>query len=210
MSIQSYATNAFTNEHEQLLATIASQAARAIENAQLFFQLEQELEERRLAEQKIQGQLQRLTALRTIQMAISSSFDIRMTLEILLEQVVSLLQVDAADILLFNPHTLMLDYAVIRGFRSIEIRHASIKPGDELAGLAIQKLSPVYIADLSQNDYRLTRSYLVNNEKFVAYHGLPLIAKGEVKGVLEIFHRSALEGDIEWLDFLRISGMYYY
>ena len=31
---------------------------------------------------------------------------------------------------------------------------------------------------------------------------MPLIVKGEVKGVLEIFHRSALPGDPDWLDFL--------
>ena len=31
---------------------------------------------------------------------------------------------------------------------------------------------------------------------------MPLIAKGQVKGVLEIFHRAPLEPDQEWLDFL--------
>src|SRR4030095_2913149 len=34
------------------------------------------------------------------------------------------------------------------------------------------------------------------------YYCIPLIVKGEVNGVLEIFHRSALAGDSEWLDFL--------
>src|SRR6185436_18173713 len=34
------------------------------------------------------------------------------------------------------------------------------------------------------------------------YHALPLIAKGELKGVLEIFHRSELHSNPEWLDFL--------
>jgi putative nucleotidyltransferase with HDIG domain len=31
---------------------------------------------------------------------------------------------------------------------------------------------------------------------------VPLITKGQVKGVLEIFHRSAFEPDAEWFDFL--------
>jgi HD-GYP domain-containing protein (c-di-GMP phosphodiesterase class II) len=39
-------------------------------------------------------------------------------------------------------------------------------------------------------------------EDFVCYFGVPLIAKGQVKGVLEVSHRSALEPDEEWLDFL--------
>ncbi len=31
---------------------------------------------------------------------------------------------------------------------------------------------------------------------------MPLIAKGKIKGVLEVFHRTPLEPDQEWLDFL--------
>ena len=36
----------------------------------------------------------------------------------------------------------------------------------------------------------------------MAYYGVPLLAKGELVGVLEIYHRSPLEVDSEWLDFL--------
>jgi putative nucleotidyltransferase with HDIG domain len=39
-------------------------------------------------------------------------------------------------------------------------------------------------------------------EDFVCYYGVPLIAKGQVNGVLEVFHRAALEPDAEWFDFL--------
>ncbi len=39
------------------------------------------------------------------------------------------------------------------------------------------------------------------------YICVPLIAKGQVKGILEVFHRSPLEPDSEWLDFLEaVSG----
>jgi HD-GYP domain-containing protein (c-di-GMP phosphodiesterase class II) len=40
------------------------------------------------------------------------------------------------------------------------------------------------------------------SEQFVAYFGLPLIAKGQLRGVLEILHRSAITPDQDWLDFL--------
>jgi putative nucleotidyltransferase with HDIG domain len=42
----------------------------------------------------------------------------------------------------------------------------------------------------------------LTGEDFVRYYGVPLITKGQVKGVLEVFHRSALEPDGEWFDFL--------
>jgi HD-GYP domain-containing protein (c-di-GMP phosphodiesterase class II) len=38
----------------------------------------------------------------------------------------------------------------------------------------------------------------------VAYYGVPLIAKGMLIGVLEILHRSALDPDDEWVDFLQV------
>ena len=40
------------------------------------------------------------------------------------------------------------------------------------------------------------------DEKFISYFSVPLIGKGEVKGVLEIFHRSALNPDQGWISFL--------
>jgi HD-GYP domain-containing protein (c-di-GMP phosphodiesterase class II) len=42
---------------------------------------------------------------------------------------------------------------------------------------------------------------LLTEEGFVAYYGTPLIAKGQVKGVLEIYHRLPLEPDAEWVNF---------
>src|SRR6185295_5224144 len=51
--------------------------------------LEEDIVERKQAEEKIHRQLQQLRALRAIDRAISSSFDMRITLDIVLQQVVS-------------------------------------------------------------------------------------------------------------------------
>jgi putative nucleotidyltransferase with HDIG domain len=42
---------------------------------------------------------------------------------------------------------------------------------------------------------------MFEQEQFVFYHVVPLIAKGKVKGVLEIFHRSPFQPDPEWHGF---------
>jgi PAS domain S-box-containing protein len=47
LSAQSYTVNAYTDEHAEILAGIGHQAAIAIENAQLYEQAQQEIEERR-------------------------------------------------------------------------------------------------------------------------------------------------------------------
>ena len=48
------------------------------------------------------------------------------------------------------------------------------------------------------------RSPFFQIEEFVAYYGVPLIAKGRVLGVLEIFHRSTLRPNADWLNFLNM------
>jgi len=44
------------------------------------------------------------------------------------------------------------------------------------------------------------------SEKFVSYSAVPLIAKGLVKGVLELFYRRPTSADSEWLEFLQSLG----
>ena len=51
-------------------------------------------------------------------------------------------------------------------------------------------------------DSEFSRALLLKSEDFNDYYCVPLIVKGEVKGVLEIFHRSALARGAEWLDFM--------
>ncbi len=45
------------------------------------------------------------------------------------------------------------------------------------------------------------RSHILSEEGFVAYSVCALLVKGQTKGVLEIFHRSPLNPDEEWLSF---------
>jgi hypothetical protein len=75
-----------------------------------------DISDREQAEDLIQRQLARFAALRTIDTASMASLDVRVTLNILLDQIIAHLQVDAADVLLFSPHTQTLDFGAERGF----------------------------------------------------------------------------------------------
>jgi putative nucleotidyltransferase with HDIG domain len=46
------------------------------------------------------------------------------------------------------------------------------------------------------------RSPTFSLEGFVCYFGVPLISKGEIEGVMELFHRAPLQPEQEWLDFM--------
>jgi PAS domain S-box-containing protein/putative nucleotidyltransferase with HDIG domain len=162
--------------------------------------------ERKRSEERVLIQLQQLSALRSIDMAISSSLDIRLTLDIFLEQVINQLHVDAAGVLLFKPHTKQLEFAAQRGFRTQALKHTRIRLGQGNAGLAALKRSIVHVPDI-KSDEEFAGAPLLRDEQFVTYYGVPLIAKGEVKGVLEIFHRSPLNPNHGWQDFLEALAL---
>ena len=162
---------------------------------------------RKRAEQQIETQMQRLSALRNIDMAITSSLDMRISIKIILNEVASQLHVDACDILFLNPHTQILEYIDGRGFNTDALRYTRLKLGESHAGVAALEKHTVRIRDLSVGKSGLTRSPLLAKEGFIEYFAVPLSSKGQVKGVLEIFHRSAINPDQEWLDFLEALGV---
>jgi PAS domain S-box-containing protein/putative nucleotidyltransferase with HDIG domain len=180
-------TIALTNEHGRMTGYVS---------------VNRDITERKQAEEQTQLQIQRLKALRAIDIAISSSLNLSLTLDILLDQVTTQLNTDAAAILLFHPITKTLEYVVSRGFRSTAIRQSKVKLAQGYAGQAILERRIVHIPNLMETDTEFAQALLIKGEGFSDYYYVPLVVKGEVKGVLEIFHRSVLPGDPEWLDFL--------
>ena len=178
----------FTEEEVRLLTSIADIAASAIHRATLHEQTQQRLE--------------RVQALRTIDMAITASLDARVTLNVILDQATAQLGVDAADVLLLDPQTLTLRYAAGRGFRTHALRHTRLRLGDGYAGQAAMERRIVSIPNLAEAENGLRRAPLLLGEGFIAYYAAPLISKGHVKGILEVFHHAPLEPNREWLDFL--------
>jgi PAS domain S-box-containing protein len=158
--------------------------------------------DQKLAEQQIQRQLHRLRALHDIDMAISSSFDMQVSLEVLLREVRLQLGVDAADILLLHPQAMVLKYAAADGFRSAGIEDTHVRIGEGTAGRAALEQRQIYLENLLEQDDNVPHREILQSESFVSYFVTPLITKGEVKGVLEIYHSSVLQNTPEWLDFL--------
>jgi len=161
-----------------------------------------EIDERKRAEQQIQRNLKRIKALHAIDMAITSSLDVRLTLDVLLDQVTTQLDVHAADVLLLSPYSHTLEYAAGRGFNSIALQHTRLRIGDGHAGRAVLERRVISVPNLAEAPGDLGRSPLLERENFVAYYCIPLIAKGQTKGVLKIFHREPLDPDRDWMDFL--------
>ena len=161
---------------------------------------------RKQAEQQVKLQLKRMRALNEIDRAIASSLDMRLSLDILLSEVLSQLSVDAASVLLLDGYSHSLEYIAGKGFYSSHIRHSRMRLGDGLAGKVGLERKSFHVPNLEEVASQFKRAELLKDEKFVEYFGVPLIAKGQLKGILEIFHRAPLEPDLEWVNYLETLG----
>jgi putative nucleotidyltransferase with HDIG domain len=110
--------------------------------------------------------------------------------------------VDAADVLLFDQGHRSLDCVAARGFRGAARAGLSLAMGSQPAGQTVLGGTLIRLPDLAEAETPFAHAATLAGEDFRAYFAAPLIAKGQVIGVLEVFRRTPLTPDEEWLDFL--------
>jgi putative nucleotidyltransferase with HDIG domain len=189
LSISTFLPHELTPNEIHLLTTLSEIAGNTIQRTMFHEQTER--------------RLRHLIALSEIDRAISASFDLRLSLGTLLDQVIAQLGVDAADVLLFDSNSLMLECIIERGFGSKNIRRLQPTLDKSYAGKAILDRQMVKIKNIQEQHDDEFLTLLGTQEVFFAsYCAVPLMAKGHTKGVLEVFRRAPLEPDEEWLNFL--------
>ncbi|MBI5944901.1 MAG: HD domain-containing protein [Chloroflexi bacterium] len=156
----------------------------------------------KLSEIKNERQLQQLAALRAIDLAITTNVDLGDTLSAILDHVRAQLNVDAASILLLNRGNQHLEHAAGVGFYTTALKHTSLPIGGGYAGVAVSERRVVHVTDLQFNQLGFLRSPHFGAENFIDYYAVPLFAKGNPLGVMEVFHRTLLSADVEWVNFL--------
>ena len=154
------------------------------------------------AEEEIVLQLQRVQALRQVDVVIMGVNNVSLALKTVLEQILAVLHVDAADILLFNPDTQTLAYFAGLGFSSKSLEHSESRIGQGIAGLAALEQKVQHISTFARADREVVGASIIEGEDFVECYAIPLIAKGNVNGVLEIFHKTPFDLDANGFDFL--------
>jgi PAS domain S-box-containing protein/putative nucleotidyltransferase with HDIG domain len=164
--------------------------------------VERDITERTRSVDRIRRQLEHLTAMSAIDRVIAANFNLMVSLSEILTHVTTELGMDAADILLLNSNSKMLEFCAEHGFRIHAARKESFRLGENYAGRAALERHLVQIADLGGEPDNASSNAYWKGEDFICYFGVPLISKGQVKGVLEVFRRTALDPDREWFDFL--------
>ncbi len=179
IDVQSVDIGAFNGDDERMMSIFCERAALALERSRLNAQTE--------------SRLRQLLSLRTIDMAITSSFDMNFTLNILLDQLVEQSNIHAADILVYSSRSQTLQVYAERGFHTPVRLHSYGLFHTSLGRRAIHERAVVEIHDLEKMPRDYLRSDDFSKEGFQSYLGVPVIAKGQVKGVLELFQRGPLE-----------------
>lgn len=165
-------------------------ASSAMENARLF--------------EDSNHRLNQMQALRSIDLAILSALDLKSTATLILQQAAKQIDADALNLLVLDPKTKMLNSIDSYGFKFNAFQHSLLQVGENFGGLAALERQVVQVRNLDRDPKSFARASHFMEEGFKTYLGVPLVVRGEVKGVLEIFQRREFEPDVDWLGFLEM------
>ena len=179
----------FTQSDISQLENIAILAAASIRQLNLF-------------EQTLQ-RLQYLHALRKIDQTILSSLDRKIILDTILGQVLGLSGKGsmAVDFLTYDIGLNRLEYLTGDGFNHVDIEDVWFVPDNKVVPFSFVQRDMVVLKDLSaESEFIIRRGLQI--EDFHVYYSFPMIAKGNLVGVLEVFSREWEGLNQEKLDFL--------
>ncbi len=123
-----------------------------------------------------------------------------MGLRTIAEQAKRQLDVDLIAILLFNSPLLTLETALVIGAQTSELSKAQIYLGETLIGRAALERRTLAFPDPNATIPQTDK--WAHIEQLQICYAVPLIAKGNIVGVLFLGNRLATQPDQEWFDFL--------
>ena len=143
--------------------------------------------ERKCAEEQIQGHLKRISALRDINLAITSTLDLGTILDVLLEKIdLSFNYAVATTVRLFNPRTGFLEPVACRNLDPDEWNAEAWNAGGAIPKMVLENQAPITIVNV-QTDPRTKNHEIFTKQGLFSYLGIPLIAKGKSLGVLGFY-----------------------
>jgi putative nucleotidyltransferase with HDIG domain len=149
--------------------------------------------------EEVGSRLQQLQASHAIDEAISANLDLEKTLTLVLEKAVSPSTVDAASIFLLDTKLGQLECAASMGFK--DVMREPVCLGESAVGwAALNKQRVVLHSPSDVIDVKL--ALLMKEESIIGLICVPLVTKGEVTGVLEVYRRSSLRINDDGLSYL--------
>ncbi len=148
-----------------------------------------DITERKILENKREQLVTQLRSLRRIDQIIISFASLEMGQQQIVQEAINNLDVDAAALLTLNESENRLAIGAYLGFSNSRMSDVEIRLGEGLAGTCALERRSLNLADLHLSDIQFTRQDLAAAENFHGYACSPMIGKGKVIGVLEVYRR---------------------
>ncbi|MGH7783946.1 MAG: cache domain-containing protein, partial [Candidatus Binatia bacterium] len=153
------------------------------------------------AQQTIQQNLERTRSLHEIDAAIASTLDLRKMLAVLLEKIDLVLPDGVTTVRLINDDTGDLEPVACRNIDEDVWRARNLRSVQGLAEIVLTTKKPLTVANI-QADPRNTAHQFARKFGLVSYHGVPLVAKNELLGVIAFYTKEGHSFSYEELEFL--------
>jgi PAS domain S-box-containing protein/putative nucleotidyltransferase with HDIG domain len=163
----------------------------------------EDITERKQNEKMLLTQFEFTETLFAIDQAITARKSMDETLSFILDKTRKHLEVDAAAILIFNPHSQCLEYKASNGFKTPLIKQVCIPLGNGIAGKAALEKKEMWNCELSRTAIDPTHSKIIEDEQFLCYRVVPLLINGKTNGVLEVFSLKQVECNETKANFLK-------
>ena len=172
-----------------LLTAFASQVAIAVENARLYEQAQQEIAERKRAEEAAERRSTQLALLNSASRAMVSSLHPETVMETTMRQARQALQVEAASVWLRDSDTGELVFEAGYAGCVEALKERRLPAGQGIAGWVAQHGTPLVVPDVRADD-RFYPQFDADSG-FTTRSGLcvPLLAKGEIIGVMQALNK---------------------
>lgn len=141
-------------------------------------------------ETETEGRYEEILALSRISAALSGLWDLDAILTVALDNLLAIMNGEIGGILLLDEQSRALTYRVHHGFSSSYAEGVRLAVGEGIIGRAAQTGKAILLEDIS-TDPRVAFPDLVNAEGLKAFVAVPLRAKDQVLGVINVASREA-------------------
>ncbi len=132
------------------------------------------------------GQVERLLADIEFSKALVSAYDMETLLSAVLERIKLLIPAAHWSLLLLDPQTRELYFAVTVGVDPESVKAIRLRPGEGIAGTVAQTGRPIFIPDVNLDERFSARVDTATGYDTRSIIALPLVVRGEVIGVFEV------------------------
>lgn len=169
LNAESPRLNAFTEEDLRLMTTLAGHLAVILENARLYRETAQRLRE--------------VTTLYEFARRMSTTLDLGVLLDSVVMTLREVLRCRAANIMLLNPRTEMLEIRAAAGVKDRWRQEARLRIGGGIAGRVVQEKRPIYVPDTREDPH-----FVVFDPSVRSLLCVPLMVGDRVIGALSVDH----------------------